>query len=423
MSSANIGWLFYKDYFKGLDYKEILDKKEDKNSKYIESKVAQIIASKFVKTEEEILGSTRFQGTTSYPGLILGSGNAHEVPSVKGQAILGFHFDYTSGLPVIAGSSIKGVLRSAFKHPEYIQALLDDADINVEDVEKEIFNNADVFFDAYIIKADAYERILGDDYLTPHADPLKDPIPLRFIKVLPDVTFLFQFEILDKGILSKYKKAELFQNILGDLGLGAKTNVGYGKLENFKKNQTAEELEVERLEREKNLLNEALLSKDIAILEKFMVDFPKSDAIDKIKVEIETLKFSTQSDSLQKKFDELDKKNKKYLQTFIEANEKYDYAAEIVIEANKCLDALDKKVEVSIEILSTLGDAKSFKTAIASLKTISDDDKVIIAEHAKRIYLSLKGKKQKNCFKEMQLGSLLNDKVFESGIKESVGAK
>jgi len=245
MSSENIGWLFYKDYFKGLDYKEMLEEKEDKNSKYIESKVAQIIASKFVKTEEEILGSTRFQGTTSYPGLILGSGNAHEVPSVKGQAILGFHFDYTSGLPVIAGSSIKGVLRSAFKHPEYIQALLDDADINVEDVEKEIFNNADVFFDAYIIKADAYERILGDDYLTPHADPLKDPIPLRFIKVLPDVTFLFQFDLSDEGILSKYDKESLFKKILQDLGLGAKTNVGYGKFASFDKAPRTPEEEVQ----------------------------------------------------------------------------------------------------------------------------------------------------------------------------------
>jgi CRISPR-associated protein Cmr6 len=252
MSSANIGWLFYKDYFKGLDYIELLDKKEEKNSKYMEKKVEQIVNTKYMYTEEDILGSTRFQGTTSYPGLLLGSGNAHEVPNVKNQAILGFHFDYTSGLPVIAGSSIKGVLRSAFKHPEYIQALLEDDSINIEDLEKEIFDNADVFFDAHIIKADAYERILGDDYLTPHSDPLKDPIPLRFIKVLPDVTFLFQFELSD-GTLSKSQKESLFRKILSDLGLGAKTNVGYGKFADFKSiAKTEEEIaEEEALKSEK----------------------------------------------------------------------------------------------------------------------------------------------------------------------------
>jgi len=53
-------------------------------------------------------------------------------------------------------------------------------------------------------------------------------VPLRFIKVLPDVTFRFDFELTD-GILEKERKTILFAQILSDLGIGAKSNVGYGK--------------------------------------------------------------------------------------------------------------------------------------------------------------------------------------------------
>ncbi|WP_295421679.1 type III-B CRISPR module RAMP protein Cmr6 [Sulfurovum sp.] len=259
MSSANIGWLFYKDYYRELNYIDLVNKKEEHNSKIIEKKVQNIIDAKPFLDEAEIIGSTRFQATTAYPGLILGSGNAHEIPDVKGQAILGFHFDYTSGLPVIAGSSIKGVLRSAFKHPEYIQALLDDENVDVKALEEEIFDNADIFYDAHIIKADAYGRILGDDYITPHSDPLKDPIPLRFIKVLPDVTFAFHFE-LGEGILNRSEKEMLFRKILEELGLGAKTNVGYGKLGEFKALAKTKE-ELAREEEEKAQKEEERLGK------------------------------------------------------------------------------------------------------------------------------------------------------------------
>ena len=99
---ANIGWLFYKDYFKDLNYADL-----QKSEKNIKEKVANIISQTPVIQESEILGNVHFKATTTYPGLLLGSGNVHELPSVEGQAILGFHFDYTNGLPVIQGSSIK----------------------------------------------------------------------------------------------------------------------------------------------------------------------------------------------------------------------------------------------------------------------------------------------------------------------------
>ena len=240
MSSSNIGWLFYKDYFREIDYADL---DNPKNKESIQKKVENIINQSITIEDDEMLGNTHFKATTTYPGLILGSGNAHELPSIEGQAILGFHFDYTSGLPVIQGSSIKGVLRSAFRHSAYITEYV-AVGVDVEALEKEIFNNADVFFDATII---SNGKILGDDFITPHGDdPLKNPIPLRFIKVRPDVTFRFDFELSD-GLISKSKKIELFQNILVDLGLGAKTNVGYGK---FKKEQTEEEREEDKRAKE-----------------------------------------------------------------------------------------------------------------------------------------------------------------------------
>ena len=151
MSSANIGWLFYKDYFRdgpgGINYH---DRADTHNETVVQNKTKNIIRQKPQIVEENILGNIHFKATTTYPGLLLGSGNAHELPSVEGQAVLGFHFDYTTGLPVIQGSSIKGVLRSAFKHPEYIKELLNKEDIDISELEKEIFDNGDIFFDAVI---------------------------------------------------------------------------------------------------------------------------------------------------------------------------------------------------------------------------------------------------------------------------------
>jgi CRISPR-associated protein Cmr6 len=254
--SANIGWLFYKDYFKGINYSDLKDKR---NESIIKEKVQNIInqiPKVEEQTDEEILGNTHFKATTTYPGLLLGSGNAHELPSIEGQAILGFSFDYTSGLPVIAGSSIKGVLRSVFQHKEYIHELLSDDVLDIKKLEKEIFDNGDIFHDATIIKADGFGKILGDDFLAPHGDnPLKNPIPLRFIKVLPNVTFRFVFDLSD-GVINREKKAILFANILSDLGIGAKTNVGYGKFNADLVSKVNLELISQKEEQEKKVLQE-----------------------------------------------------------------------------------------------------------------------------------------------------------------------
>ena len=268
--ATNLGWEFYKGYFRNFTNEDyilsIKKEKTDNEKEYLKTKLnINSLFDTFDIIEDEMIGNIHFKATTTYPGLLLGSGYLHELHDVKGQLILGFDFDYTTGLPIIRGSSIKGVLRSAFKdnsstnsstkgvlRKKYIKEIL-QKEIDVKALELEIFGqeNAsndtlagkDVFFDAQIIKIQ--NTLLADDYLAPHKEITKDPIPLRFLKVAPNVTFRFDFELSD-GIISKEQKRELFKTILEDLGIGAKTNVGYGKfyipitksdnpIENYKK--------------------------------------------------------------------------------------------------------------------------------------------------------------------------------------------
>jgi CRISPR-associated protein Cmr6 len=250
---SNIGWLFYKDYYHGIDFRLGQEKdcfKEDfeRNNEAITSgKLSQY------RDEVEVLKSNfqtvqSFELTTEYPGLVTGLGSPHESHK-EGEYKLGFYFDHTTGLPVIPGSSVKGVLRSTFKKsPAYIEYILQNPEvpnhpipgIDIGKLEEEIFDGEkfspyqrDVFLDAVIVSAeDKNTLFLADDFITPHPDEFKDPIPLQFLKVLPQVTFRFQFRLNNKGLIPSTAKADLFKRILKDLGIGAKTNVGYGK---FKK--------------------------------------------------------------------------------------------------------------------------------------------------------------------------------------------
>jgi len=267
MSSTNLGWLYYKDYFYDLTYK---DTSQDEH--LIKEKLKTLLGIKpTIKEKEIFLGNINFEAKTSYPGLLIGIGNPHELPSIKGQAILGFSFDYTSGLPYIPASSLKGVLRSAFANKEYIKELLDiKDDIDIKELEKEIFEGQkDLFFDATVTNY-GVNGLLSDDYITPHhKDELKEPVPLRFIKISPDVTFLFEFKLKD-GLITKEDKAKLFASIIEDIGLGAKTNVGYGVLKGAVKSLDnfleEEQKELEKQKEEQKLASLSPLEKKIAKL-------------------------------------------------------------------------------------------------------------------------------------------------------------
>jgi CRISPR-associated protein Cmr6 len=284
----NTGLFFNKHYFKDLNFSGDF-KNNDSNIRDLESKNKKIFETVLNNSYPICLGTHQIKLTTIYPGLFLGSGYAHE-SGVLGELKLGFFFDYATGLPILPGSSVKGILRAAFekatkqynpenkkhKASEYIQELLKVID-NKEWLLGEVYNleqiifegeknssvyNRDIFFDAHPIGKAIAGKFLANDYITPHDKPLKNPIPLQFLKILPNVQFQFNFKLTDNGLNADIKK-ELFKQILLDLGIGAKTNVGYGqfelveeerfkeKKENAERERKAELAELERKNAEK----------------------------------------------------------------------------------------------------------------------------------------------------------------------------
>ena len=251
MSKQNLGWLYYKEmYAKG------------NNSEHIQNSFEKLLRVNARDESLEFLQS--FTLTTTYPGLIIGSGYRHGIPNDE-DSKMGFYFDFTSGLPTLPGSSIKGVLRSLFgygkkasykeqKHT-FIKELLQKETLNVEKLAEEIFEGTkeakpislykrDKFYEARIVKTSG--GILQEDYITPHKEALKNPELLKIIKVGGGVTFEFSFELHDANIeginVSADEKLTLFFELLQYHGMGAKTNVGYGQ---FEAKESAK-LEVER---------------------------------------------------------------------------------------------------------------------------------------------------------------------------------
>lgn len=264
--SSNIGWLFYRNLYFGFGHVPISEREMDLRMQQIcDSRIDDYLPKKesqnadwnenicpgmsfFSEIEkEENAGS--FELVTTYPGLLKGSGLSHGIDSTEDSKI-GFVFDHTTGLPYIPGSSIKGAIRSVFPDSKkdgdtnaalnsYIKELCDKCgkNINVEELTDTIFGGKDnagkvVFLDAMISKSrNGDKTFMGRDYITPHPNPLKNPLPIMFLKVKSGIVFSFRFLVKDKGSLDKEFLSELFRTIICDIGLGAKTNVGYGHFE------------------------------------------------------------------------------------------------------------------------------------------------------------------------------------------------
>jgi len=238
----NLNLLFHKLYYGQIGCTAGTSAKETKRifEDDVKARNNEIFASKFVHSLDflkcEIPNVSVFRMKTKYPGLLIGTGYPHGSGRANDDIRCGFSFDYVSGQPCIPGSSVKGVLRSHFK--EHSQAIAAIANISLETVkalETNIFDCGDVFLDAVLYDGDEKNRILGDEYLTPHSDAMKNPIPIHIMKVLPDVRFEFRFLvsdfIQDGFTFTKEQKKELFKTILALFGVGAKTNVGFGVLE------------------------------------------------------------------------------------------------------------------------------------------------------------------------------------------------
>lgn len=251
-NSANIGYQFYHSV--GIPR---FNKDNVKAAISVNGDVAKVL-----RAAEFSVVNMRVQA----PGLLIGSGLAHGLPGSEEDVKTGLQFDYTSGLPVIPGSSVKGVIRSAFptikedkeqsyeadaEKLNYIKSLIADIpelsalgleDKDILELGNQMFNHGDIFADALLVgygtrmkQHGPVKQVLAEDYITPHTGgPLAQPVPIKIVKVAPGVTFAFCFKfnatkIGDKEVTAEMKES-LCTAILQDLGIGAKTNVGYGVL-------------------------------------------------------------------------------------------------------------------------------------------------------------------------------------------------
>jgi CRISPR-associated protein Cmr6 len=256
--NGNLGYIFYKDIY---DIGSTIVSDPDRIESFLETTLERL---------SEKSGVQHFTLETTYPGLTTGIGLTHGVHDDDNDFKIGFSFNHTSGLPAIPGSSVKGLLRSVFPDikskeeqekvkAKWIQALLDnigkdefptavyqpvdsalseDQKLKIKAIEDEIFEgireektisiyNRDIFHDAHIVSTG--KNFLGTDYITPHLNPLKNPKPIKFLKILPEIKIEFSFD-LKNGLLLIDQKILLFKKILLTIGVGAKTNVGYGQL-------------------------------------------------------------------------------------------------------------------------------------------------------------------------------------------------
>ncbi|MBQ2989287.1 MAG: type III-B CRISPR module RAMP protein Cmr6 [Clostridia bacterium] len=245
----NLNLLFNKTYYSDMADTETFDKAVDERNKAIFATVFS--ADDYAPCKlKDVPGFASFDLKTTYPGLLVGTGYAHGLgfEKVSSDINCGFSFDYVTGQPYVPGSSVKGILRSAFRRTELREYIADfcgipkDRSDLIEAFEEHIFGTSaedvgegeDVFLDAVIKRGDADSRILGDDYITPHRTPIENPTPIRIVKVLSDVVFEFRFVLKGfeaEGIsVSAAKKRALFLELAQILGIGAKTNVGYGAM-------------------------------------------------------------------------------------------------------------------------------------------------------------------------------------------------
>jgi CRISPR-associated protein Cmr6 len=245
----NLHKLYYKDYYQNVRFS--LDKNGDVN---IGGHVIDIVGKgKSIQNGDlqpdllaEMNGIVHKIFKVQYPGLVTGVGILHNA-GVKGEFMLGMHFDYTYGHPIIYGSSVKGVLKSYFKEcyegghnvDELIEDIFEGKKYGTSSY-KSIYER-DVFFDAIVCGANPHGKIIDSDALAPHGgpkhdNPFADPVPIAFLKIASGVKLKFRFRLSDtkdkdgKVIMPKQAKEKLFVNILETFGIGAKTNVGYGQL-------------------------------------------------------------------------------------------------------------------------------------------------------------------------------------------------
>lgn len=190
-------------------------------------------------------GSTGFTLKVAYPGLLVGV----SAPRGVGRTVLkqnmasgvrrvrqaqdftgSMSLDYTSGQPYIPGSTVKGMLRRHFRHtPLAVAEILGCAPEEIPALERALFEEEDVFFDAVVFDSDHRGRVLGREAVALHDGPTGRVRQMAFLKIRPGVRFHFRFMPTDGGLSAK-RKLWLYRELLLLFGVGSRTRQGYGIL-------------------------------------------------------------------------------------------------------------------------------------------------------------------------------------------------
>lgn len=145
---------------------------------------------------------------------------------------VGLAFQHAYGMPIVPGAAVKGLVRRAVRRSDRADAL----DLLFGKTDQA---GAAVFFDAWYDPDSAGGQPFHRDVVTVHhpdyyrtrgakpATDMDDPTPVPFLVVKPGARFLFPLLAPDGAadfLVGALKWA------LGELGVGAKTNAGYGRI-------------------------------------------------------------------------------------------------------------------------------------------------------------------------------------------------
>jgi len=169
-------------------------------------------------------------------------------------------------------------------------------------------------------------------------------------------------------------------------------------------------------------------STTLSTIEAFVVKYPESCYIKTAKEKIEEINNDAKNKAQEAKTKEAEEKWKAVLNVDVKHKESAlikfiaDYGdSNFVQEAKKELQDLKSAVKdpiANIEDLATANDGKRFKSLLEAL-TINDANKDVIKDYAIEAHGKLKGKKQKNFFKEAQLGRFIGADL-ENEVKNKV---
>lgn len=273
--SYNFSYFYYNRFMINTEYPDIVGIKSYKTIEdYFDNKPLTLVPIDLPDNNINL----KFNTEVLYPGLLIGIGNTNlfimEKESVTNEKFkcLGFTLDYVTGMPYIPGSAVKGLLWSVFREKSIFveKWLLDEKICTNSDVFKTVdklkeylfgykvsnhyvsneeITDSDnthycrnVYYDAVIVKSKDNNDFLDQDNICPHKLKDKGKIvknPIRFLRVTPGTEFEFRFKINNK-IATEMEKTtgvslelleKLFKSIIRNFGIGAKTNLGYGRME------------------------------------------------------------------------------------------------------------------------------------------------------------------------------------------------